>query len=213
MMLMLMTMIGGPYICICAVMPCTRSSSSISTRNLACRYRRSRPFYGRYFKQPALAFLSLSQSQVPHTLANTMPRDLFTSDSRDESIVQSPLSQTPRADQQYIGKDNDFSKLPIELQRNESRELKRQPGNGRMHANEKNNLHPYVQTLSISNLESCVALENAIFPEPERCSREKVRIFRQSFISCYSLVQDINCQHVLSCSGLYIYVNRPPVGI
>ena len=26
-------------------------------------------------------------------------------------------------------------------------------------------LHPYVQTLSVSNLDSCVALENATFPE------------------------------------------------
>ena len=41
--------------------------------------------------------------------------------------------------------------------------------------NQRNGMHPYVQTLSISNLESCVALENAVFPEEERCSREKVR--------------------------------------
>lgn len=39
---------------------------------------------------------------------------------------------------------------------------------------ERNDLHPYVQTLSLSDLESCVALENAVFPEDERCSREKV---------------------------------------
>lgn len=39
----------------------------------------------------------------------------------------------------------------------------------------KNDLHPYVQTLSLADLESCVALENAAFPEEERCSREKVR--------------------------------------
>lgn len=38
----------------------------------------------------------------------------------------------------------------------------------------KNDLHPYVQTLSLADLESCVALENAAFPEEERCSREKV---------------------------------------
>lgn len=39
----------------------------------------------------------------------------------------------------------------------------------------KNDLHPYVQTLSLADLDSCVALENAAFPEEERCSREKVR--------------------------------------
>lgn len=38
----------------------------------------------------------------------------------------------------------------------------------------KNDLHPYVQALSLADLESCVALENAAFPEAERCSREKV---------------------------------------
>ena len=41
-----------------------------------------------------------------------------------------------------------------------------------------NDLHPYVQTLSLSNLDSCVALENAVFSEEERCSREKVGTFR-----------------------------------
>ncbi len=38
----------------------------------------------------------------------------------------------------------------------------------------KDEFHPYVQTLSIADLESCIALENAAFPEDERCSREKV---------------------------------------
>ena len=35
-------------------------------------------------------------------------------------------------------------------------------------------LHPHVQVLCIADLEACVALENAAFPENERCSREKV---------------------------------------
>ena len=38
----------------------------------------------------------------------------------------------------------------------------------------KNGLHPHVQVLSISNLEACLVLENATFPESERCTREKV---------------------------------------
>ena len=46
--------------------------------------------------------------------------------------------------------------------------------NGRAKEKQMNDLHPYVQTLSISNVEDCVALENAVFPEHERCSREKV---------------------------------------
>jgi hypothetical protein len=35
-------------------------------------------------------------------------------------------------------------------------------------------LHPYTQTLSMSDVESCVILENAAFPPNERASREKV---------------------------------------
>lgn len=34
-------------------------------------------------------------------------------------------------------------------------------------------LHPFVQVLSVSNVDDCVQVENAL-PEPERCSREKV---------------------------------------
>jgi hypothetical protein len=35
-------------------------------------------------------------------------------------------------------------------------------------------LHPYVASLSIRDVDACVALEEAAFPEHERCSREKV---------------------------------------
>jgi hypothetical protein len=34
-------------------------------------------------------------------------------------------------------------------------------------------LHPFVQLLSLSNVDDCVTVEEA-FPEPERCSKEKV---------------------------------------
>ncbi len=35
-------------------------------------------------------------------------------------------------------------------------------------AMQNENLHPYVSTLGLADLESCVALENAAFPENER---------------------------------------------
>lgn len=38
-------------------------------------------------------------------------------------------------------------------------------------------LHPFVQTLTASNVDDCVNVENQAFPESERCSREKVRFF------------------------------------
>lgn len=37
-------------------------------------------------------------------------------------------------------------------------------------------LHPFAQMLTISDLESCITLENATFPEDQRCSREKVGV-------------------------------------
>jgi hypothetical protein len=40
--------------------------------------------------------------------------------------------------------------------------------------NKYDDLHPYTQILSLSNLEACVALERSAFPEHERCSRDKV---------------------------------------
>lgn len=49
--------------------------------------------------------------------------------------------------------------------------LRRPPTHQRTKLDE---LHPFVQLLSTSNVEDCVVVENA-FPENERCSREKVR--------------------------------------
>jgi hypothetical protein len=40
--------------------------------------------------------------------------------------------------------------------------------------NKYDDLHPYTQILSLSDLEVCVALEKAAFPEHEGCSRDKV---------------------------------------
>ena len=57
-------------------------------------------------------------------------------------------------------------------------------------------LHPHVQILSIADLEACVALENAAFPEAERCSREKVCLGVSA-----SLVRSV-CEGNVQCSGL-----------
>ena len=42
--------------------------------------------------------------------------------------------------------------------------------------NKYDDLHPYTQILSLSDLDACVALEYGAFPEHERCSRDKVRL-------------------------------------
>jgi hypothetical protein len=39
---------------------------------------------------------------------------------------------------------------------------------------ERDKIHPYTQTLKESDIDSCVKLEEATFPENERCTREKV---------------------------------------
>jgi hypothetical protein len=46
-------------------------------------------------------------------------------------------------------------------------------------------LHPYTQTLSLSDVESCVVLEDAAFPPNERASREKVRIPPLVTVPCW----------------------------
>lgn len=38
----------------------------------------------------------------------------------------------------------------------------------------RDELHPYTQTLSISDVDSCTKLEEEAFPPHERCTREKV---------------------------------------
>lgn len=108
-----------------------------------------------------------------------MPRDLFSPEQpKEEALVASPESQTPRASDGSDGTsnatgENGYNEFTIH--RDETRQgnvlhLR----NGRAKEKQMNDLHPYVQTLSISNVEDCVALENAVFPEHERCSREKV---------------------------------------
>lgn len=42
-------------------------------------------------------------------------------------------------------------------------------------------LHPENQVLTVANVEDCVDVENAAFPENERCSREKVFLLLNAF--------------------------------
>jgi hypothetical protein len=39
----------------------------------------------------------------------------------------------------------------------------------------RDELHPYTQTLTLSDVDSCTTLEEATFPPHERCTKEKVR--------------------------------------
>lgn len=131
-----------------------------------------------------------------------MPRDIFTSDSKDNSLVASPVPATPRQD---ATTDDGYQEFTIH------RDERTEPGahqflGGQQPKAEKDNLHPYVQTLSLSNLESCVALENAVFPDQERCSREKVDMYFYT-ISYDSILSKASVrERYLFPSQLSIYV-------
>ena len=104
-----------------------------------------------------------------------MPRDLFPGDSPQRqssplSLTQSPELQTPGTGTN----DETEASKNFTILRDESDDREYQLSEYMRKSDKENNLHPYVQTLSISNLDSCVALENAAFTENERCSRDKV---------------------------------------
>ena len=102
-----------------------------------------------------------------------MPRDLFSNrQSQELTLTESPEAKTPRSNT-----TQDQEQLPsnaFTIVRDESDDREQQLSSTLRRRDEKNKLHPYVQLLSISDLEACVALEAATFPEHERCSREKV---------------------------------------
>ena len=63
------------------------------------------------------------------------------------------------------------------------------PGRGRPQQDPiaRDALHPYTQVLSVANLDECVQVENATFPEHERATREKVSLLHAHARSCSSL--------------------------
>jgi hypothetical protein len=88
-----------------------------------------------------------------------MPRDLRL-EEKSVPLTESPNS-TEESEEQHV--NGQF----IIIKNNEEQANRHPDGIGK--------LHPYTCLLTISDLESCVALENAAFPiEQERASREKV---------------------------------------
>lgn len=130
-----------------------------------------------------------------------MPRDIIPtkheSDNTDPIITASPEMKSPGNPAGQISEDKPMQSVS---QRNEGgakpitnadEDEGPQPGNlayslFRDHKDEmeielsqkfksNDDLHPFVQVLSISDLDGCVAVENAAFPEDQRASREQVR--------------------------------------
>ncbi|KAJ5604587.1 hypothetical protein N7510_009741 [Penicillium lagena] len=92
--------------------------------------------------------LSRIMSRAGIALSNGFPLD---DDDDDEGV-----------DEDYVAVDqDDANEFPYWLRRPPTH-----------HRTKLDELHPFVQLLSVSNVEDCVEVENA-FPENERCSRDK----------------------------------------
>ncbi|GAD95907.1 acetyltransferase, GNAT family [Paecilomyces variotii No. 5] len=100
--------------------------------------------------------LSRISSRAGIAVADGVPLEEAVDDEDDDEDVE-------EADEEYIAVDHDdmndfsyyFRRGPVQRQRTAIDEL-----------------HPFVQTLTLSNLEDCIRVEEA-FPEHERCSKEK----------------------------------------
>ena len=96
-----------------------------------------------------------------------MPRDLssFLSKATDDTLQSMPQLSSQKQEPERLHDDHD--------QDSDATEYIDELGQ----SNEKRDpLHPYTQTLSLSDIESCVRLEDAAFPPQERASREKVSL-------------------------------------
>jgi hypothetical protein len=118
-------------------------------------------------RAPAVDYPALRNTLLQFTATifpSKMPRDLGLDEKDKEKEKSVPLTESPNS--------TEFETHSSEEQQEGRFVLQRRTLQDR--ANTSQNLHPYTRPLTISDLESCVALEEAAFPEHERCSREKV---------------------------------------
>lgn len=96
-----------------------------------------------------------------------MPRDLTSFVKEDALSDMSPLGRSEQhQDQQPTQQDPPGSQDEPPMMFRDSIQAK---GN-----QERDELHPYTQTLTLSDVDSCVILEEAAFPPHERATKEKV---------------------------------------
>lgn len=125
----------------------------------------------------------------------TMPRDLF-APNQEEGMTESPDAQTPKAGAPVESNGhNEFTIHRIET--DQTGGLKSWKT-----AERRNVLHPYVQTLSIADVDSCEMLESVCFPEEERCTREKVCVS----ISAQYHVPEVNFSAVCAWRGTVMFI-------
>lgn len=124
-----------------------------------------------------------------------MPRDLGLEEKRI------PQTESPSLIEEFEEQHVNRQLIPIkDLQVQSSR-----------HSDSIGKLHPYTRLLTISDLDSCVALENAAFPiKQERASREKV-----SSMILYSALGQVDVTYCVlpSCDQAHDYVTRRIPGI
>ena len=136
---------------------------------------------------------SQSQSRICIKENNLSTPNPIIKEMAELTLTQSPEAQTPGPSSPN-GQGNHINGFAIYSE--DYRDP--QPSNRMRNTTDskKGNLHPYVQTLSVQDLESCVALENAAFPEQQRCSREKVNTLTPS---CANELMVAKTKHKCSC--------------
>lgn len=101
-----------------------------------------------------------------------MPQEPSATPKDDRNHISFTLSRSPDSDEGTTPVRQDPPDRPAI--RRESLPLFSLRNRDGVNYKDVNDLHPYVQTLTIADLESCIALENTAFPPEERCSPEKV---------------------------------------
>lgn len=156
----------------------------------------------------SFTIIALYLCMISSIITGIQSSSFMSQDLSSDPLVASPesqIGQTPRLDDvsgsTAIGQDgyNEFT-----IHRQEGRQFNAQHLRAnRAKVNERNDLHPYTQTLSLSDLDSCVALENAVFPETERCSKEKVAPPRS-----YSILIHFYLEPSICIAWLCLFIQR-----
>ena len=103
-----------------------------------------------------------------------MPRDLLPNRS-PPLLTASPEIQTPDHGDTFDDMDTgNNTGLDFQMYSTEGQDKDYEISNMLRRADETDYLHPFVSTLTIGDLDACIALENAALPQHQRCSREKV---------------------------------------
>lgn len=109
-----------------------------------------------------------------------------------------PVSQPPAASDCAIDDSDDGDESYVEAQRIRSEQKQKRPQTDSLRVQEIFPVHfsPLVQPLTSSSVESCVVLENAAFPNPDRrATREK---FEYRLSTCSDICSGIFCSIVPS---------------